>query len=481
VVIHNAVATGLTSGQTVLVTGVGGTTEANGYWPVTIVNSTDFLLVGSTWSNAWTSGGIWATCYEDLVISGNRLNGCDIWVNGPAPGCAITGNKLTGGIPGSFGGILATDHNLVISDNSINMTGVGGSSSCITVAGNGSSVTGNSCIGTNAYGISVTGSSGSVTGNTCQACGLGAVLVTGNDAVVSGNSCSSSPGGISVVGNSHVVNGNKILTATTGITTNGTDNQCLGNSVRLCGEFGILAAGNYASIHGNKILDCNTTNTATVSGIFLSSCACAQVIGNHIENRTALVGQLYYGITYGTNTGLVVRDNRIVNMQTAEMLATGSSATQPRSQDLYVDTTAQSAGTDLTEDTLKTTGSTFNPGCLGLQGGLKMRASGTCSGSGGGKMAKLYLASTVMPIGGLSISSGTNNWTIEAEVWNNGTESTQTYWYRTFVGGALVGEAQGVASFLAEATTGPIAKVTMQKIVTTDVGTCNTFTVERFQ
>lgn len=46
------------SGQNfVAVYGVGGTTEANGSWPVTIIDSTHIDLVGSTYTNAWTSGG----------------------------------------------------------------------------------------------------------------------------------------------------------------------------------------------------------------------------------------------------------------------------------------------------------------------------------------------------------------------------------------------------------------------------------------
>lgn len=41
----------------VLVSGVGGTTEANGVWSISVVDATHFDLVGSTFANAWTSGG----------------------------------------------------------------------------------------------------------------------------------------------------------------------------------------------------------------------------------------------------------------------------------------------------------------------------------------------------------------------------------------------------------------------------------------
>jgi hypothetical protein len=43
--------------NTVELANVGGTTEANGTWVITVIDSTHFDLAGSTWANAWTSGG----------------------------------------------------------------------------------------------------------------------------------------------------------------------------------------------------------------------------------------------------------------------------------------------------------------------------------------------------------------------------------------------------------------------------------------
>lgn len=48
---------GLMSGNRMTVSGVLGTTEANGQWPVTVVDSTHVDLQGSTYINAYTSGG----------------------------------------------------------------------------------------------------------------------------------------------------------------------------------------------------------------------------------------------------------------------------------------------------------------------------------------------------------------------------------------------------------------------------------------
>lgn len=46
-----------TTGDIAVVRGVGGTTEANGRWVVTVINSTTIDLQGSTFANAYTSGG----------------------------------------------------------------------------------------------------------------------------------------------------------------------------------------------------------------------------------------------------------------------------------------------------------------------------------------------------------------------------------------------------------------------------------------
>lgn len=54
--IETSAAHGLSTGWTVTISGVGGTTEANGTWVVTVVDSTHFLI-NVAFANAWTSGG----------------------------------------------------------------------------------------------------------------------------------------------------------------------------------------------------------------------------------------------------------------------------------------------------------------------------------------------------------------------------------------------------------------------------------------
>lgn len=51
---------GLQTGDKITVTSVGGTTEANGTWPITVQSSSLLTLTGSTYASAWTSGGVWA-------------------------------------------------------------------------------------------------------------------------------------------------------------------------------------------------------------------------------------------------------------------------------------------------------------------------------------------------------------------------------------------------------------------------------------
>jgi hypothetical protein len=47
---------GLATGNVVSIEGVGGTTEANGRWTITVVDATSFTLQGSVFANTYTSG-----------------------------------------------------------------------------------------------------------------------------------------------------------------------------------------------------------------------------------------------------------------------------------------------------------------------------------------------------------------------------------------------------------------------------------------
>lgn len=57
----------LVTGDVVTITGVVGTTEANGTWAVTLVDTTNFTLDGSSFSNAYTSGGHVRVYKDDIA------------------------------------------------------------------------------------------------------------------------------------------------------------------------------------------------------------------------------------------------------------------------------------------------------------------------------------------------------------------------------------------------------------------------------
>ena len=55
---------GLSTGNYVYITGTNGTDEANGEWIVTVIDADNFDLQSSTFTNAYTSGGLWTRPYE---------------------------------------------------------------------------------------------------------------------------------------------------------------------------------------------------------------------------------------------------------------------------------------------------------------------------------------------------------------------------------------------------------------------------------
>lgn len=60
---------GWTTGDYATIKEVGGTTEANGTWAITVVNGTTLDLQGTTFANAYTSGGYVAGRVDELTIS----------------------------------------------------------------------------------------------------------------------------------------------------------------------------------------------------------------------------------------------------------------------------------------------------------------------------------------------------------------------------------------------------------------------------
>ena len=64
----------LVSGNDYTLSAVGGTTEANGTWEITVIDATHFDLVGSTFANAWTSGGVVGGFADSMTTSWDALS-----------------------------------------------------------------------------------------------------------------------------------------------------------------------------------------------------------------------------------------------------------------------------------------------------------------------------------------------------------------------------------------------------------------------
>lgn len=70
--------TGWATGDVKQVASVGGTTEANGEWTITVVDGTHIDLDGSTFANAYTSGGYVEGALDDLTVSFDDISASTI-------------------------------------------------------------------------------------------------------------------------------------------------------------------------------------------------------------------------------------------------------------------------------------------------------------------------------------------------------------------------------------------------------------------
>lgn len=90
---------GLKTGNAVVVTGVGGNTNADGTWAITKVDANDFTLNGSAGNAAYTSGGIWMQAVRVTSLSTEAImttiDNRD-WP-GAGNGAAVVGNDLANG------------------------------------------------------------------------------------------------------------------------------------------------------------------------------------------------------------------------------------------------------------------------------------------------------------------------------------------------------------------------------------------------
>lgn len=75
------------TGEIKTVSDVTGTTEANGTWTITVADATHIDLQGSTFTNAWVSGGTIGGAFQEITLgTGNVLTGSVLTSPFPPPG-----------------------------------------------------------------------------------------------------------------------------------------------------------------------------------------------------------------------------------------------------------------------------------------------------------------------------------------------------------------------------------------------------------
>lgn len=90
--------TDLTTGQSKTVSGVVGTTEANGTWVITVINGTTVDLDGSTFANAYVSGGFLGGSIEELTLgAGLAIQANALVLTAALPRGYISGCTLSNG------------------------------------------------------------------------------------------------------------------------------------------------------------------------------------------------------------------------------------------------------------------------------------------------------------------------------------------------------------------------------------------------
>lgn len=218
------------------------------------------------------------------------------------------------------------------------------------------------------------------------------------------------------------------------IKVQGDDVDVSGNSIIRAGTAPLTVTGARPLIVNNTILDGNTSNAASQPGISILG-ANPQVLGNHIENVSGGTGHLKVGLSFLTGTtGIVRRDNVITGMETSKTAYAGTTSQVPRSQYFLTDNTSDSHTGDTTETQLKA--STIPASDLGTQGGLRIRASGTVSGTNNTKTIRLKLAANTL--GTISCAAGTEgDWSLDAELWMRDSQSAEVTNLRFYDVGAL--------------------------------------------
>lgn len=494
----------LATGQVVDISGVLGTTEANGTWVVTIVDSTHVTLNGSAFVNAYVSGGVVDKTFRaspGAVIDGNNIVG--------APGAMIGGMKITSqqgarivgnfcsgitslgvdtaegaiNIAGGNRGTLAVANHIETSSLAINLGGAD-----TRVPNNRDILVADNTIDcsqiANAVGITATdGITGAkIHGNGIKvgvgvsfAIQLGTHTADWLEAEVTNNRCNG--GGISTAYNSGfkaprlLIAGNYIESAIgDAIDFSGDDTVVIDNVIHLAEQHGIFCSGDRALIARNKFIDGNTGNHATGSCIVVGG-DYYQVFDNHGENVTGS-GHFKYGIYRSTHSLILNGRNRWAGMVTGDMFIDSTSVPTNsfRSIDqIYTDNVQTSAlPVDTSEHDLKSV--TLPQATFTEYGGVDVSASGDAGANTSNVNLRLYFGGSVIFLTGVPTGK---SWSLEARVRNGAGEGAQQWWYRlTFYdnsSGVISGEVTQRGTLSVNTSASPtVVKLTAQKITAGD-------------
>jgi hypothetical protein len=256
--ITTSAANTFTTGDYVVVTGVGGVPNATGFWFITRINSTQFDLNGSTFAGAYTSGGI--AYYHNVLQAAIDVTSGD-------------GLVISGGI---------------------NLRGEYG-----IRANFGTSVTGfivsNTVIDRVRYGaIQLSGTT---------SIGVGQVNLTNNWML--GNGYPSTPSIVidmtNITESAVLIQGNEIASIT-------------GSCIQLTNSKGVIVAN-------NTIASCDLTGTGAF-GIAVTGTAEGMTLqGNRFQDLASLGSTTNYAITLAADvTNSIISGNNIGSMQSANML-----------------------------------------------------------------------------------------------------------------------------------------------------------------
>ena len=240
-----------------VVTGVGGTTEANGTWAVTVIDPTHISLNGSTWVHAWTSGG---TVNEPSNAIQWQVNDVIAAFNN-ADGFAVICNNAN--IISSGGGCTMGDWSNIrtfANFNGLVLAGSTGTAISDLVLSNGFFGDGQYDVYVDSYG-----GSNRFVGITAEGAGETSY----------GRGGANPPAGS---GNGFLISANNLYTQLIGSNINGSANECIvnagtqtvisGNVITHCGQSGAAVTGFHQIASGNSVFTGNISSNQNFGAVY---------------------------------------------------------------------------------------------------------------------------------------------------------------------------------------------------------------------